>query len=358
MKRIFVFLFCFTNIMLASDHGIYLKTLQNVPGSIEEAVTELTTNLQAAGYDVLSRRQMATPDLIHKKSTDNCGYRAFLLVSQKSDYTEYVTTFGNKYLVAAFLKVGIYETGDGIQVNIADPETINRIVFNDLSDSEYDKVISGILSYKTNLISTIHKLKAGGKIQMAQEPVRSAKDLRKANKDMFMMVGPMTFFRDEDQFPLIYSEKVDKSMDGVHDFLGKVKKNLTAFMPDKKDVDYQWTPDAPDLNWELISTVYATDSTAVLLGLSRSRTEALSFKIAGQPREGKENSCPGIDHICAYPIEVLIYQENDKLIMRSAREMFRMDMYFWDAGKMAFMEYMNMPKMLDKSLKQALLGAK
>ena len=342
--------------MLASDHGIYLRTQENISGSIEEIVTQISTNLQSAGYKILSQREMAVPDLIRKKNDENCGYRAFLLVSQKSDYTEYVTSFGNRYLVAAFLKAGIYETGDGIQINIADPETINRIVFNDLNDSEYDKAISGTLSYKNNLISTIHKLKAGEEVQLAHEPVRSAKDLRKANKDMFMMVGPMTFFRDEDQFPLIYSEKVDKSMDGVHDFLGKVKKNLTAFTPDNKDVDYQWTPDATDLNWELISTVYATDSTAVLLGLSRPRTEALSFKIAGQPREGKENSCPGIDHICAYPIEVLIYQEDDKLMMRSAREMFRMDMYFWDAGKMAFMEYMNMPKMLDKSLKQALLG--
>ena len=34
--------------------------------------------------------------------------------------------------------------------------------------------------------------------------------------------------------------------------------------------------------------------------------------------------------------------------------MFRMDMYFWDAGKMAFMNYMQMPGILDESIKKAL----
>jgi hypothetical protein len=33
-----------------------------------------------------------------------------------------------------------------------------------------------------------------------------------------------------------------------------------------------------------------------------------------------------------------------------------MDMYFWDAGKMAFMNHMSMPSVLDESLRMALLG--
>ena len=40
----------------------------------------------------------------------------------------------------------------------------------------------------------------------------------------------------------------------------------------------------------------------------------------------------------------------------TAREMFRMDMYFWDAGMPAFMDHMSMPGILDEAIKKALLG--
>lgn len=47
-----------------------------------------------------------------------------------------VTACGNKYLIASFIRVGIYETQNGIQVTIGDIETSNRIVFNDLWENE------------------------------------------------------------------------------------------------------------------------------------------------------------------------------------------------------------------------------
>ena len=260
--------------------------------------------------------------------------------------------------MSAFLKVGIYESEKGVQVNIADPETINRIVLNDLDESEYNKTVSGIISFKDKLIASIHQVKAGKKVKKAQEPIRSTEDLREASKDMFMMVGPMTFFDDEDQFPVIYSEKTVDSKHGIQQLITRIKKNLTLFKPSSEDKEYQSTSQPSDLKWKLSGMIFSPDSNAVVLGLARSRTEALSFQIAGQPRANEKNNCPGLDHVCAYPVEVLIYAEKGAIVVRTAREMFRMDMYFWDAGKMAFMEYMNLPKMLDNSIKKALLGTK
>ena len=68
--------------------------------------------------------------------------------------------------------------------------------------------------------------------------------------------------------------------------------------------------------------------------------------------------CPGIDHVSAYPIEVLFIQEEDKINVYTQNEMHRMDMYFWDAGMSAFMDHMSMPGILDESIKKALLGKK
>ena len=93
-----------------------------------------------------------------------------------------------------------------------------------------------------------------------------------------------------------------------------------------------------------------------MLGITRPRTEAVSFRIAGGKREDDGNYCPGIDHAAAYPIEVLIINEGNIINVYSPREMFRMDMYFWDAGKMAFMNFAQMPGMLDDSIKKALFN--
>jgi len=186
------------------------------------------------------------------------------------------------------------------------------------------------------------------------EPVRDDEDLFEASRDMFMMVGPMTFFQDEDQFPLIYSQENKNSTKGIQELLGTIKSNIKEFEPLPDDVEYRWTPNPTDLNWEIIAEVYSEDSTALLLGITRPRTEAVSLRIAGEKRENVGNFCPGIDHCSAYPIEVLLISEENKINVYTPREMFRMDMYFWDAGKMAFMNYMQMPGILDESIKKAL----
>jgi hypothetical protein len=166
------------------------------------------------------------------------------------------------------------------------------------------------------------------------------------------MVGPLTYFQDEDQFPLIYSVNADDK-NSIQSLYAGMLENLKKFTPSEDDVDYRWTPDPADLQWKIITEVYSPDSTALMLGITRPRTEALSFQIAGESREDDGDMCPGIDHVTAYPIELLIIKEDDKINVYTAREMLRMDMYFWDAGKMAFMDYMQMPGMLNESILKA-----
>ena len=128
-------------------------------------------------------------------------------------------------------------------------------------------------------------------------------------------------------------------------------------MPSQDDIDYRWTPDSnADLTWKAISKINSPDNKAVLIGLTRPRTEGVSFHIAGSSREDDNNKCPGIDHTAAYPIEVLVLEEDGKVNVYTQREMFRMDMYFWDAGMSAFMNHMSMPGILDESILKSLLG--
>jgi hypothetical protein len=346
----------FTIPALASDHGIYLHTVANIDKPLTEVRMSMHSLIKNSEFTLLFEGDIKTPDYVREDSMEFCGYKAYLFVLKSDEYLKIITEPDNKYLVAGFLRVGIYETSTGTQINIANPETINRIIFNDLEDEPYNDMVKKSIIWRKKMTELTHAIGMGENVDIEMEPIRDDEDLRDASRDMFMMVGPLTFFQDEDQFPLIYSVKSDDEDNSISGLYAKMRENLKKFNPDEDDVDYRWTPDPADLQWKIISMVYSPDSTALMFGITRPRTEALSFRIAGESREDGGDMCPGIDHVTAYPIEVLIIKEDDNINVYTAREMLRMDMYFWDAGKMAFMDYMQMPGMLNKSIIRALLA--
>jgi hypothetical protein len=344
----------------ATEHGIYLLTVSNIKGEIDKVGEDLRIKFKSAGYEILSYSDIAVPDIVRPKKEDQCGFKAKLLLLKSDEFVKMVTLKDNKYLIASFIRVGLYETPDGIQVVIADPETINRIIFNDLwengKQSEYNSIINKTKEFKKNIVKVTHSLNGGTKVETAMEPIRDDDDIRESARDMFMMVGPLTFFNDEDQFPMIYSRKNSEGTKGIEKLKNEMKNNLKNFKPVKDDIEYRHVASPEVLKWKILGEIYSPDSSALVVGITRPQTEGLSFHIAGSKRETENNSCPGIDHLCAYPIEVLIIQKEDQLQVYTAREMFRMDMYFWDAGKMAFMNHMSMPGILDMSIRLALLG--
>ena len=364
MKNIstIVLLLLFGITLSASDHGIYLKTHEKISEDIAVVQNAVAEKLTENGFKVLYNSDVTTPDYIREEESEHCGFKAKLIVFTSDDFTKMITTEGNKYLIAGFLRVGIYEDQNGVNVNIIDPETITRIVFNDLYENdredEYKAVVEKSKLFKTELIKVLHTINFGQQVNTPMEPIRNDEDLAESSKDMFMMVGQMTFFNDEDQFPVIYS--VSKTNDiTVQSLSNEFADNLKNYIPTEDDAEYRWTPNPQsDLKWKVISKINSPDGNAVLLGITRPRTEGVSFNIAGMSREDDANMCPGIDHTAAYPVEVLFVAEDGKVNVYTAREMFRMDMYFWDAGMSAFMDHMSMPGILDESIKKSLLGKK
>lgn len=356
-KFTIMFVFVLFSTVLSSEHGIYVHTISNINRNIDSVGQVLLEKVKAEGFTVYNYYNIATPDIVRKEKTEQCNLKAKVIVFSSPDYVKMLTSYGNKYLVAAFLRIGIYETPSGVQVEIADPVTINMIVFNDLWDNdqekEYNEVIKKTKAFKKHIVKLIHESNLGKNIEESMEPIRDDEDLREASKDMFMMVGHLTFFTDEDQFPEIYSTQKETN---IKNFIKKIKTNINLFVPNKDDIDYRYTASPKVLKWRIVGEIHSPDSKAVLLGLTRPRTEGLSFDIAGSSRENDTNSCPGIDHAAAYPVEVLVIQGKDGISVYTPREMFRMDMYFWDAGMSAFMNHMSMPGILDESIGRALLG--
>jgi hypothetical protein len=355
MKKLFLIIL-FTSIYLfPADLGIYLLTNKNIQEDFNTVINDVFTAIEKDGYRILDTRDISTPDRVREDVEDICGFNGKLVMFTSDDYIKMLTSFDNKYLVASFLKIGIYETDKGIEINIADIETINRIVFNDMGDSEYANAITETHPYKTKIIDALHSLPYGDKVEDAMEPIRETDELRDADRDMFMMVGPMTLFEDEDQFPVIYEEKEETDVARIESLKELMYNNISTFKPNEEDYEYRWTADPEtDLQWQIIGEVHSPDNKAIMFGLTCSRTESESFRIVGD--ETETNKCPGLNHLAAYPIEVLLMLNENGLVVHTAREMFRMDMYFWDAGMAAFMDHMGMPGMLDDSIYSALFA--
>lgn len=363
IKRIVFFItFLISMQIFASNHGIYVKLFSDLSVDISKAGDSLLHLLSDNGYRVLSYRNVETPQIVREENTDGCKFRVKQIVFTSDSYLNFLTSYDKKYLLASFLKIALYENEKGLQINMTDPETINRIVFNDLweedQEAKYNEVVNKSKEFKEKLIALIHSAKLGTEVIQPQPPIRSDEDLRESAKDMFMMVGPMTFFNDEDQFPLIYQFNSNDPKADLLKLREDFENNLAEFNPSEEDREYRLTKSDNVLKWKIIATVFSPDSNAMLIGITRPRTEGLSFHIAGLSRETDSNGCPGIDHAAAFPIEVLAVFDNGKIKIYTAREMFRMDMYFWDAGMSAFMKHMSMPSMLDESLRKALLNNK
>ena len=166
-KYIFFLFFIFSfQLLNASDHGIYLHAVADISADVESVAANLDKALVKNGYNVLANRIMATPDMVREDKEDLCGFKAQTVVFTSPEYVNLLTSFGNKYLVAAFLRAGIYQTPTGTQLTFANPETINRIVFNDLSEDKYKEIVEASAKVKNDLLEISHNLNLGNNINI------------------------------------------------------------------------------------------------------------------------------------------------------------------------------------------------
>ncbi|MBT3339672.1 MAG: hypothetical protein HOM34_09865 [Planctomycetes bacterium] len=340
------------------EYGIYEDFGLVAYDSPEMAAKAFIAGLDnQSGLTLLLSRASVAPDYVQEDADDKDGRAGWLICLDDSALLTALANAHPKYVVAGQIRVGFHQEPSGLRMTMLQPETFVRIVANDLKEDAY-------LALAKHGAAAAKRVRALAKTSVNapcpgthREPLREGEDIFDADRDMFMMVGKMTYFEDEDQFPLLWSAPIKgDSQAALESAVKRIENNLAAFSPAEDDADYRWSPKpTTDLKWA-IQTRQQVDGKAILLTVCRPRTEALSMKIASASRSEDGWQSPGLDHVTAFPIEVLLYVDNGQVNLRTAREMFRMDQFFWDAGKMAFMKYKNMPDMLDDSLASALVG--
>ncbi len=104
--------------------------------------------------------------------------------------------------------------------------------------------------------------------------------------------------------------------------------------------------------WRLVARV-PVGANAVVFGISSAYVEATSVRInSGSRSDGKSKDAPfpGVDHAPALPLEILVINDGTQVRAVEYGQMWRMQLYFWDSGYLAFAGNSGVPGTLYDSI--------
>lgn len=318
------------NLFAADEYGIFERILA-ASGSFEETSAALEKSLSESKLKLQAKQDLKVPDNAQKT-------RVYILTSPA--YMEAAKGAPPNTISAQILRVAVYQFGEGKKtyINMANPVAHAMVFYGDQKD--YPQLLAAAKTVAQEIRDVAAKVP--GKAETVQlEPIRSEKTLKKFNGD-----GPakmMAKWRnwEESQIPFIEGKPEDFAS-----IVARVEKALAA----SKDKG----PDDSS-GWRLITKV-PVDANAVYFGISNDYTENKCIRINSDFRgdgKAKDAPYPGVDHAPALPLEILVINDGKTVRAVQYGEMWRMQLYFWDSGYMAFTKNTFVPSAIFNSIKDA-----
>jgi hypothetical protein len=174
------------------------------------------------------------------------------------------------------------------------------------------------------------------------EPIRSEKALNKFNGD-----GPAKMMAKFRNWKESQNEVLKDKPENFDAIVARVEKTLSSSQ-DKGVEDSS--------GWRLLSKI-PVGSNAVYFGITNDYSENKMIRINSDFRsdgKAKDAPYPGVDHAPAVPLEVLVINDGKNVKVVQYGEMWRMQLYFWDSGYMAFAKNTLIPSIIFSSIDQTL----
>ena len=308
MLTILVLFFIVSPINAAEKFGVYIKVIEKAQGSFDEVSNSVESGLKKGGWEILGSHDTGIPE--------KCSFRSRVISFSSEKYAASILKNGVKAAFALPLRTGIYEDEKGINVAVVNPSSINRTIIDETGMDKFS------LAAANALVETISGSVKGDVVN------EQAGQMRKKGR-----IGGM----------------------GGGDFLNKIDE-IRSF-PDSSDSALKQAADKVkeailqnNMEWKMVYRYDLADRGAVIYGITKTATEGKAFSIAGDKRKSDSNNCPGIDHGAAFPIEVVVFKEGGQVRVVLMDGMYRMKMYFEDAGMWAFMKNMTMPGLIEKEI--------
>jgi len=320
MKRIA--LFAVLAVMLtatagvAAEYGVYVKAVEKAAGSFDEVVSRTESALGEKGWQVISSYEVTVPD--------GCGFRAHTISLHNEAYARKLLARGTRAAFALPPRVVVYEDEGGTNVAFMNPSSVNRTVLG-------DGVAENLAADTAAEISAIIAGAAGGaKVDRQIGQLRS-----KGKVSGPKMMGGGDF---DDRVAILFETAAAEGA------LEEISRKVKAGIKGNKT------------GWELVYYLDCIPQGVTIFGVNRKSMEAKAYSIAGERRRSKESPCPGIDHAAAFPVEIVVMQEGESVRVAILDGMYRMKVFFEDAGKWAFAKNMTMPGTIEKEIREMTLA--
>ena len=261
--------------------------------------------------------------------------RVYLLVDPR--YVEAAGGEPPETASAQLLRVAIYEVGDGrhTQLDIGNP-TAHAMVFY-AGSTHYSALLKAARAAADNLRAVASKV-PGTAVSVQLEPRRSEDDLNHFQGDgMAKMMAKWRNWKASQS--VLFTETPDHFPAAVARIEDALRRSRDRGLNDPS-------------GWRLIGKV-PVGANAVVFGISNSYTEATSVRINSSSRrdeQGKGAQFPGVDHGPALPLEILVVNDGKQVRAVQYGEMWRMQLYFWDSGYLAFAQNAGVPGTLFDSI--------
>jgi uncharacterized protein (DUF302 family) len=300
----------------AADFGVYLRSVEKAAGSFDETVQGVEKALGEQGWLIVASYEVSVPD--------NCGLRAHTIAVHSPTYAEKLLARGVRAAFALPVRIVVYEDENGTHAAFMNPSSVNRTVLG-------DGVAETLAADTAAELSAIVAGAAGGtKVDRQAGQMRS-----KGRVSGPKMMGGGKF---DDRVEILFKKAAGEGM--LEEIAGKVKAGI----------------EGNTAGWELVYTLDLLSQGAIVLGVNSKSMEARAYGIAGEKRRSNTSPCPGIDHAAAFPIEIVVMEEGASVKVAILDGMYRMKLYFEDAGKLAFAKNMTMPGSIEKEIRRMALA--
>ena len=308
------------DVLFAEEYGVYLSLAENLTGDFDGVVATLTEAVEAAGWQVLSTHESGVKE-------DDCSYRASVLAVNAPEYASSVLRMGVFAAFALPLRVVVFQDENGTHVAAANPLSLNRtIISEDAFEADSREVVGQLRAIAESAFPGTAGAQQYG--QMRDRGLISRTMGLIAGGEFTSKIETVTRVRPEDG-------------EGLAEVAHRIYQGLEG-------VGGSWS-------WD-IRPVYLLDKAsegAVVIGLTGERMEEKAFQIVGSGGNSarKDLACPGIDHAAAFPIELVLIEDDGRIAVQLIDAMFRMKMYFEDAGKVKFAANMQMPGSIEDEIR-------
>lgn len=299
------------------EYRVYQYVIESARRSFEEVSEAIENSAVTNGWQVLAKVDGGVPG--------ECPYKTRVFVLYDSVYAKQIMDANS--LTGPFAvvdRVNLFEDENGIHVSVVNPHSINRTILMD--DQAYEAMSEAHLQALRSMITAIVQ----GTVSEKEYGQKRKKGY--IGRTMGVMAGGSFDGKINDEAVVTDKEFLE--------VVAKVREGLSQ-------TGEKW-------GMHLVYELSLPGSDVVLFGTTGSPMDSKSFDIvkAGSDKSRKDFRCPGIAYGGAYPIEVVVRKTDEGVKVQLLDMMYRMKMYFEDAGKWAFMKNMGMPGSIHDELRK------